>query len=129
MGCDSQHMDLRGLHPPSSHILMLCTLYVDNCDPVFKVLHIPTLKKSILQVSSDMDKISEEKSTEALLFTMYFAAVTTLTPKKCSDLFQEKRDCLLDRYRYAAEIAFANAKLFTNADMTTLQALVIFLVS
>lgn len=66
---------------------------------------------------------------EALLFTMYFAAVTSLTPKKCLDLFQEERDCLLDRYRYAAEIAFANAKLFIDADMTTLQALAIFLVS
>ena len=122
-------MNLRGLHPPSPHILMLCTLYVDNCDPVFKVLHIPTLKKAILRVSSDMDRLSGEKSMEALLFTMYLAAVTSLTPKKCLDLFQEERHCLLDRYRHAAEIAFANAKLFTDADMTTLQALAIFLVS
>lgn len=122
-------MDLRALHPTASHMLMFFTLYVANCDPVFKVLHIPTLRNSVREASSDIDKISEDKSMEALLFTLYFAAVTTLTPRKCFDLFQEEKEVLLDRYRNAAEVAFANANLFTNADMTTLQALVIFLVS
>lgn len=108
---------------------MFCTFFIDNFDPVFKVLHVPTLKKSVIEASSDIDKISEDKSMEALLFAMYCAAVTTLTPEKCLEFFQEEKENLLTKYRRGAEIAFANADLFTSADMVLLQALVIFLVS
>lgn len=66
---------------------------------------------------------------EALLFAMYCAAVTTLAPENCLEIFQEEKDSLLTKYRHGAEMAFANADLFTSADMMLLQALVIFLVS
>lgn len=108
---------------------MLCTFFIENFDPVFKVLHLPTLKKSVIEASSDIDNISGDTSMEALLFAMYTAAVTTLRPEKCLEIFQEEKESLLTKYRHGAELAFANADLFTSADMVLLQALVIFLVS
>ncbi len=108
---------------------MLCTLYVENFDPVFKVLHMPTLQKYVIEASSDIDNIPGGKSMEALLFAMYYAGVTTISPEKCLNYFQEDKESLRNRYRYDLEMAFANVDLFTGADMVTLQALVIFLVS
>lgn len=128
-GIDVQKTRLRSLHPSQSQILMLCTFFVDNVDPIFKVMHVPTLKRSILDASSSLDNIIGGKSMEALLFAMYYAAVTSLTSEDCTKYFQEDRCTLLDRYRFATEVALANADILTSADMTTLQALVIFLVS
>lgn len=129
LGGDMKTRQLRSLHPSSSQILMLCTFFIDNFDPVFKVLHIPTLRKSVLEASSNIDDISGDRSMEAFLFAMYCAAVTTLAPEDCLETFQEEKESLLAKYRHGAEMAFANADLFTSANMVLLQALVIFLVS
>lgn len=128
-GHASEPLCLTPLHPTSPQILMMCTVYIDNFDPIFKILHVPTLKKSILEVSSDISIISKNPSMEAFLFAMYYAAVTTLAPESCTAYFHEEKDCLLDRYRCAAEIALANAELLINGNMVTLQALVVLLVS
>ena len=129
LGGDGQTRSLRSFHPSSTHLLMLCTFFIDNVDPMFKVLHIPTLKKSVLEASSDIDNISGDRSMEALLFAIYCAAVTSLPREKCLEFFQEEKESLLKKYRHGAEIAFANADLFTKPNMVLLQALVIFLVS
>lgn len=107
---------------------MLLSLYVENFDPVFKVLHMPTLKQAIIDASADIENIAGGKSFEALMFALYYAGATTLSPEKSLYLFQEEKEIMLNRYRNGVEIAFSNADLFTSADMVTLQALVIFLV-
>lgn len=126
---DVQTRGLRASHPSSAQILMLCTYYIENFDPMFKVLHLPTLRKSVLEASADIDNIAGDRSLETLMFAMYCAAVTTLTPEKCLEVFHEEKESLLMKYRHGAEIAFSNADLFTSADLVMLQALVIFLVS
>lgn len=89
----------------------------------------PTLKQAIKDASADTENITGGKSFEALMFALYYAGATTLAPEKCLCLFQEEKEIVLNRYRYGVEMAFSNADLFTSADMVTLQALVIFLVS
>ncbi|MCJ1268877.1 hypothetical protein MMC22_008765 [Lobaria immixta] len=129
LGSDVQTRSLRPFHPSSTQMLMLCTFFIENFDPLFKVLHIPTLKKSVVEASSDIENISGDRNMEALLFAMYCAGVTTLTPEKCTEFLQEDKETLLTRYRHGAELAFANADLFTSSDMVLLQALVIFLIA
>lgn len=96
---------------------------------MFKVLHGPTLRKYVGDAAAHIDDIHHNRSIEALLFAMYYAAVTTMTSEDCTDYFQTDREVLLDRYRSATEYAFANANILLSSDLITLQALVIFLVS
>lgn len=96
---------------------------------MFKVLHIPTLRSYVENASAHLDNICNNKSTEALLFAMYYAAVTTMTPAQCMDHLQEDKELLLERYRSATEIGLKNANILLSSDLVTLQALVIFLVS
>ena len=110
-------------------MLVLYTFYLNNFDPLFKVLHVPTLKIYVDDASNHIENIQNKKSTEALLFAMYYAAVTAMTSAQCMSHLQEDKDVLLDRYRTATEIALANANILLSSDLTTLQALVIFLVS
>lgn len=79
--------------------------------------------------STQIDQIHNNKSKEALLFAMYYAAVSAMTPAQCRSHLQEDKEMLLDRYRTATEIALANANILLSSDLITLQALVIFLVS
>lgn len=79
--------------------------------------------------STHLDDIHNNKSMEALLFAMYYAAVTSMTREDCTNHLQEDREILLDRYRSGTEIAFRNANILVSSDLITLQALVIFLVS
>ena len=120
---------LRSLHPTPSQISLLCTLYLRNCDPVYKVLHRPTLLRQVLAASANLDDIPGGKGFEALLFSLYYSTITSLTLEQCLQLFQSDKDLLLSKYRRGVEIALGKADFLNSTDMVTLQALVIFLVS
>ncbi|KAL9097653.1 MAG: hypothetical protein Q9163_006321 [Psora crenata] len=120
---------LRPLHPPPSHILTLCELYVSNVDPVFKILHAPSLRILVSKLASNLDSIPTDNYFEPLLFAMYYAAITTLANEQCLQLFQQEREFLLGRYRAGTERALANADFLNTTEMGTLQALSIFLIT
>lgn len=94
-----------------------------------KVLHIPSLEKLILNASSNIQEIPYGNYVEAVLFAVYYCALTSLTQEECMQHFHEAREHLLARYRTGTEAALANADLLNTTELGTLQALVIFLVS
>ena len=120
---------LRSLHPTPSQISILCTLYLRNCDPVYKVLHRPTLLRQVRAASANLDDIPGGKGMEALLFSMYYCAVISLAPEQCLQMFQCERDLILTKYRRGVEIALGKADFLNSTEVVTLQALTLFLVS
>ena len=128
-GPDVPRPGLLVCHPSSSQMLILYHFYLNNFDPLFKILHAPTLRRYVEDASTHIDQIHNNKSKEALLFAMYYAAVSAMTPAQCMNHLQEDKEMLLERYRTATELALANANILLSADLITLQALVIFLVS
>ena len=121
--------DLRLLHPPPSQLTALFFYYEKNVDPMVRILHIPSLRKLVLSASANIDAIPSGNYVEALLFAMYYAAVTSLTQEECLHKFHDGRNSLLARYRSGTESALSNADLLSTKEIGTLQALVIFLVS
>lgn len=65
---------------------------------------------------------------QALMFAIYFAAITSLTHEECTLQIGEHKEELLARYRYGTEQALVQAQLLNSSEMVTLQALVIYLV-
>lgn len=51
-------------------------VYQENVDPILKILHVPTTSKLIRQVRTSLDNLTP--STEALMFSIYYAAITSL---------------------------------------------------
>ena len=45
-------------------------------DPVLKVVHVPTMTKTIKELRKNMDNITP--SLEALMFSIYYAAIISL---------------------------------------------------
>src|SRR3954466_2416069 len=77
-GYSSMMNTLRTLHPSPSQLFGLMLIFEVNVDPVVKILHRPTTRCIIMKASSNTDTLS--KSEEALLFSIYYGAVCSLTP-------------------------------------------------
>lgn len=121
----STSLCLREFHPVPEQIPLYWGIFKTNVDPVIKLLHIPHYEKLVRQASLDLDHVS--KPIEVLMFTIYFAAITTLPTDVCRvQLGLEKQDALR-RYRFAVEQALARAGFLNTQELVVLQAMVLFL--
>lgn len=82
LGYRSSDVDLRKLHPLPSQIPFIWQVYVENVDPLVKILHIPTMNPIIRKIRSDMDNLPP--GLEALMFSIYYAAITSLEDDEVS---------------------------------------------
>jgi hypothetical protein len=77
MGYSSSDVDLKSLHPLPSQIPFYWQTFLENVQPLVKIMHTPTMNKVIKEVQNNLDSLS--KSTEALMFSIYFATITSMS--------------------------------------------------
>jgi hypothetical protein len=75
-GYRSCDVDLRKLHPLPSQIPFMWEVFVENVSILIKIIHVPTTGKLVRQAQQDLDCLTP--ATEALMFSIYYAATTTL---------------------------------------------------
>lgn len=51
-------------------------MFQENVDPILKVLHVPSMTKTIRHARNNMDSLTP--STEALMFAIYYSAVASM---------------------------------------------------
>ncbi|KAM0720277.1 hypothetical protein Q7P37_004413 [Cladosporium fusiforme] len=124
-GLSSQNVDMLSLHPLPHQIGTLWQAFKENVDPLVKVLHIPTFERTIQEAASNLANLP--RGLEALLFSIYYGAVTSLSSEDCLAKFGETKPVLLARYRFAIEQALARANYLITEEIIVLQALVLFL--
>lgn len=112
-------------HPPPESIHQLWQIFVDNVDPLTKIIHVPTLRPAIAKAASNVS--AAPRSFEALMFAMYSAAVMSLTEDECRQRLGEARKLLLSRYASATKAALARANFMGTTSLVVLQALIIYL--
>ncbi|KAI6444800.1 hypothetical protein MCOR15_010897 [Pyricularia oryzae] len=117
-------LDLRKFHLPPSQIMFIWQVYCDNVNPVTKLLHVPSTKALLLKATADLGNI--DPSLEALMFGIYFGALTSMDETDVEMHFGATQAHMLQKYRYALEMALAKADFLTSTDLMTLQALVLF---
>ena len=117
---------LAELHPTPVHIFKLWQVFLENVNPLTKVIHAPTLQQRILDASGDLDSVPED--LEALMFAIYCAALASLDDSEVQRNFGETKMKLLAMHRQGAQKALVNAGLLRTSNMVVLQALVIFIV-
>ncbi|KAK9387170.1 hypothetical protein V1515DRAFT_615798 [Lipomyces mesembrius] len=100
-------------HPQPVQILRMWQTFIDNVNPLVKLLHAPTVQQLIVEASGRLDKLSG--STEALMFAIYHSSVS--------------RSVLLARYSTATQQALINAGVLRTSDLMVLQALTLYLLS
>ncbi|KAI4124847.1 MAG: hypothetical protein LQ338_004601 [Usnochroma carphineum] len=119
-------LSLRNFHPPANQILTYWDVYKENVDPLVKIFHRPSTEKTLSEAAKDLDHIS--KPLECLMFSIYFAAVTSLSDEECLNMTGMEKDSALKRYRFAFEQAMARAGFLSTTELVILQSFTIFLI-
>jgi hypothetical protein len=115
------------LHPNPKHVFKLWQMFVDNVNPLIKIIHAPTLQEKILEAAWSPE--STAKPLEAIMLAVYALAVASMKPASCVDLLGEDKQVLVNRYRIGALRALSGSDLLSTRDMEVLQALTLSLVS
>lgn len=119
-------------YPTSAESSQLYGIYLVSVDPVVRILHKPTFESKLVKLQEhgpESAALHADRGFEALVFSVYYAAVNSLHSDKVPQMFGIEKPSLLNRYRVAVEHALANAGFLQSEELTTLQALVLFIVS
>lgn len=116
-------------HPPRHVIELLHNSYFSNVDLVFKVLHRPSVADLMLRGKPYLGRKPDDPAVEALVFSVYYAAINTQNEQVCREMFGGEKLDLLNKYRFALEVYLARADFINSVKIEALQAFVIFLVS
>jgi hypothetical protein len=106
----------------------LCNIYLHQVDPVFKILHGPSLRSYLLEGKQYLNYKPGHPAVEALTSAIYYAATSSLTEAQCLSLFGASQAAVITKYRVACEASLGRAGLITTEDLCVLQAFIIFLV-
>ena len=121
-GDGSCHVAHETLEAPSSAMsTALLDIYAQRVNPIIKAVHMDSLRSRLSSTSTNL-------SQDALIFSLYFAAVSTLNDEECYHCFSESRDALIARFQLAAEVKLSRAGLMTVPSLAVLQAFVVYLV-
>ncbi|KAJ4016424.1 hypothetical protein NW752_003551 [Fusarium irregulare] len=124
-GYRSTEVDLDKYWPVPSVIPFLWSVYQENVEPLLKVLHIPTMEPVFRDARRDHKQLSP--GNEALVWAIYYAAITSLDPDEVRANLSVTKEDILVQYRFAVEQALAKANFLNSLDTPIMQALLIFL--
>lgn len=125
LGFPSVDADSTKLHPCPPQATFLWSTYKENVEPLVKILHIPTVEPLLREARKDVTSLSP--TNEALVFSIYFSALTALEPEEVQTHFRAAKPMVLAQYRFAVEQALAKANLLGTSDITVLQAFTLYL--
>ncbi|KAK4234947.1 putative C6 transcription factor [Achaetomium macrosporum] len=132
---DARPRRLHHYHPAPFQARLLWAKYIENVEPLCKMLHIPSTTNMIeatmrrFETASNPDDCVASRAEECLLFAIYHFAVFSMTDDECLAKLENSRAVLLQRYHLAARQALVNAFFLKTTEFTVLQALVLFLLS
>ncbi|KAF2852134.1 hypothetical protein T440DRAFT_52397 [Plenodomus tracheiphilus IPT5] len=121
------NVELQTLHPSQAHIFKLWQLYLDNVNPLLKVTHTPTLQKRMIDAASDLTRI--DPPLEALMFSIYCAAVFSLNQKECEAVFGTPRQDVLRGFQLGAREALLRCDFLKSSNRDCLTALHLYLIT
>jgi len=108
-------------------IRRLWQIFIENVNPLTKLVHVPSLQLVIEKAATNIDRIPA--SFEALMFSVYSMAVLSLTEDECKEAFGESRAVLLPRYVAATKGSLSRAKFMSSTSLVILQALLFHILS
>ena len=127
LGSNGVHIqDLTLLHPQPVQMFRLWQTFLDNVNPLSKVVHAPTTQLQVLDATTNLENIPA--TTEALLFAIYTSAICSLTNEECEAMMGEPKSSLLPKYLAAVKQALCAVGFIKCSDLVVLQALVLLLV-
>lgn len=122
----SSHGGIAHLHPNTENMFRLWQVFLDNVNPMTKIVHRPSIEKQLIKASKDLEAIP--RGLECLMFAIYTCAVGSMSNEECEKMFDTSRDVLFKRYRTGCRRALARAKFLGTGDLMVCQGFVLYLV-
>lgn len=116
---------LRNFHPPPTQIPMYWEIFKENVDPVLRILHRPHTEKLIREAVRNLSHMS--KPMETMMFAIYYAVVTSMSPSDCLAVLGMDKDSGLKKYRFAFEQSLARANFLSTQEVLVLQSFTLYL--
>lgn len=121
-------IDISTFHPEPVHIFRLWQIYLENINPLLKVIHPPSLQSLIIEAASNVSNI--KPNLEALMFGIYCMSIFSLFPEDCQLMFGSSKTDLLIKYQFGCQQGLLNCGFLRNRDdRHCLTALFFYLVS
>lgn len=124
-GFSSIAHSLRDFHPPAAQIYGYWKIFKENVDPLIKIFHRPSTEKVVIAAAKSLDHLS--KPMEAMMFAIYFAAITSLSDAESFSVLGIEKQVALETYRFGFEQAMARADFLSTQELVVLQSFVLFL--
>lgn len=125
-GSPQASVDLSTFHPQPVEIFRLWQIYLDNVNPLLKVIHVPTMQGRIIEAVGNVHGISPPM--ESLMFSIYCIAITSLSNDECQSMLGMSQTDLLTKYQFGCQQALMNARFLVSRERDTLISLYLFLV-
>ncbi len=119
--------ELKAMHPKPLVIFRLWQVFLDNINPLTKLIHAPTTQQRLLDASANLEKISKE--WEALMFAIYLSAIQSMSTDDCQMILGESKGVLIQRYHPAVRSALVRANFTSSVDILLVQAFALYLLS
>jgi hypothetical protein len=113
-------------YPTQWQAILLWQTFINNVDPIVKILHIPTAQTEIYRTINNPDTALEDMNS--LLFAIYFGAITSLSPNAAADLVGQPKAMALDNFKKGFECSLSRSNVLDSPSMKSLQALGIYMV-
>lgn len=127
-GARRHDLDIATLHPGQAHIFRLWQIFLDNINPIFKTVHGPTIQTRLIDAAAS-DWRSVNTSFQALMFSIYCAALHSLDDDAVQTLFGSSKRELLSTYQLGCQQALLISGVLKTQDRECLTALFLYLVS
>ncbi|KJX95171.1 hypothetical protein TI39_contig4129g00017 [Zymoseptoria brevis] len=122
----TSHTKVAMPHPPTRSVFEYWHLFASRVDPMIKLIHRPTFTKKLLGLVDNININNIPTSTNALLFAIYFAAVSSCTAAETRWRFGEAQEVLLRRYGQCVEAAVRET--LETPGLETVQGLVLYMI-
>ncbi|KAI1760200.1 fungal-specific transcription factor domain-containing protein [Hypoxylon sp. FL1150] len=118
--------DFREFYPSSSQASFLLYAFAENINIMLQIVHMPSVTKMMADLrGNDLSRLTP--ANQALMFAIYYAAVTSMEDDDIVANFGFSKFELSLKYRLGLEHALDKADFLGVPDLVTLQALTIFI--
>jgi hypothetical protein len=119
--------DMQIYNPSRWQALQLWQTFLNNIDPIIKIIHSPTVQAAIYTAINNPSNVEHDLS--ALLFPIYFSATTSLSNADAFNLLGQERGTSLTRFKQGLEHSLAGANVFDSPSTRSLQAMTLYIAS
>ncbi|CAH0028399.1 unnamed protein product [Clonostachys rhizophaga] len=111
--------------PLPSQVPYIWQVFVENVDPMIKILHVPTMDKAIRQSKGRFEPPGS--GMRALMFAISLTAITSLSDAEVQENFHECKDDMVLSLLQGTEESLASAGVLDTTSITVAQAFVLYL--